>query len=155
MRLKNIFMFMTAFFILFVSAFAAEAQPKGPHFEDKGMRLDMCGLRVFLELRLTDSQRAQMMDILNKHRNDRKKVQCFIGESRKELRSLLEAEQFNEEKVRNALRKAYQTREDMFVARAKMMAQLKAVLTPDQQEILKKLGSRKMKRDRPRHEFRP
>jgi len=155
MRFRNMFIVVTAILMLFMSAFAAEARCRGPYFKDKGMGPDMRGLRVLLELKLTDSQRMQIMDILDKYWKDREEVGCSVAENRRELRRLLEEEQFNEERARKGFRKAYeerrnyQFREDMFVAKAKLMAQIKKVLTPEQQEILKKLGPRHVKRARP------
>jgi Spy/CpxP family protein refolding chaperone len=46
------------------------------------------------------------------------------------------AEEFNEEKVREAFRESSEAREDMAVQKAKMIAEIKTILDPEQVELL-------------------
>ena len=50
--------------------------------------------------------------------------------------AVLGAEQFNEENARKAFREASGVREDLFVLRARMLSEMKAVLTPQQVQML-------------------
>ena len=129
---------------VFAATFVAEARPFGPNVKTRGMRSGLGGLRAFLELKLSDSQQAEMMNIVNKYRNERESLRNSIAETRKDLSTVLQAAQLNEEDARKAFRAASAIREEMFLLRAKMMAELKSVLTPEQLELWKERKTRRL-----------
>jgi Spy/CpxP family protein refolding chaperone len=148
MNLRKALTVMVAVSMIFILAFAAEARPFGPK---RGIRPDLGGLKAFLQLKLSDSQQVHMMNILNKYETDRESLRNSMMEARKNLSAILHAEKFNNEHARKAFRDASAVREEMFVLKAKMMAELKEVLTPEQQEFLKDRRAQRMKRIR--HHF--
>lgn len=148
MNLRKALTVMVAFSMVYALALAAEARPFGPN---RGIRPDLGGLKAFLQLKLSDSQQMQMMNILNKYQTDRESLRNSIMEARKNLSAVLRAEKFNNEHARKAFREASVVREEMFVLKAKMMAELKAVLTPEQREFLKDRRTQRM--GRLRHRF--
>jgi protein CpxP len=148
MNLRKALTVMMAVSVVFALAFVAEARPFGPN---RGTRSDLGGLKAFLQLKLSDSQQVDMMNILNKYQTDRESLRNSIMEARKNLSAVLRAEKFNNEHARKAFREASAVREEMFVLKAKMMAELKAVLTPEQREFLKNRRAQRM--ERIRHRF--
>ena len=127
MKLKNVLIVMVAVSMAFVFAVTAQARPVGKK---------LFGLRNFLELKLSDSQQAEMVNIITKYQDQRESLRSSMMEARNGLQAVLEAEQFNEEQARKAFQKASALREEMFVVRGKMMGELKAVLTPEQVGVL-------------------
>ena len=123
----------------FALAFAAEARPFGP-------KRGMGGLKGFLELRLSEAQQQEMMNIINKYQPEREGLRNRMIESRRNLRAVLRAEPFNEGEARKAFREASAMREDIFVLRAKMMLELKALLTPEQKELIKERRGQRAKK---------
>jgi Spy/CpxP family protein refolding chaperone len=117
----------------FALAFAAEARPFGPK---RGMKSGLGGLKGFLELKLSEAQQGEMMNIINKYQPEREGLRNQMMEARRNLRAVLHAEPFNEGEARKAFREASAMREEMFVLRAKMMTELKAVLTSEQKALI-------------------
>lgn len=115
-------------------AFAAEARPFGPK---RGMKSRLGGLKNFLELKLSEAQQAEMMTIFDKYQTEREGLRVRMMEAGRNLRTVLHVEPFNEGEARKAFREAAAMREEMFVLRARMMTELKAVLTPEQKELIK------------------
>jgi len=113
----------------FALAFAAEARPFGP-------KRGMGGLKGFLELRLSEAQQQEMMNIINKYQPEKEGLRNRMMESRRNLRAVVRTEPFNEGEARKAFREASATREDIFVLRVRMMSEMKAVLTPEQKQLL-------------------
>ena len=155
MNLRKALTVMVAVSMVLALAFAAEARPLGPGHKGRGMRGDLGGLKTLLELKLSDTQQAEMMNIVNKYQKERESLRSSSMEARKNLSAVLRAEQFNEEQARKAFREASAARENMFVLKAKMMAELKAVLTPEQLESLKERKAQRIERMRHRFETGP
>ncbi len=136
--------------LLFAAAFVVEARPFGPHMQKRGMGSGFTGLRAFHDLKLSDAQQESITNIINKYQDQRETLWNSMVEARKNLRVVLQAEHFNEEGARKAYREASALREDMFVLRAKMMAELRAVLTPEQLELLKERKAKRLERKKKR-----
>jgi Spy/CpxP family protein refolding chaperone len=123
--------------LLFMAPFSAEAGHFGPFMQKRGIRSGFDGLGAFLELKITDTQRAAITEIIGKYRNQSENLRDGLFKARRHLREVLSAEPFNEEEARKAFREASAAREEMFVLRAKMTAEMKTVLTPEQISLLK------------------
>ena len=123
--------------LFFVAAFVVEARPFGHRMQKHGMGSGFGGLSAFLNLKLTDAQQETMTNILNRYREQRESLRDRLMEMREKQMSIVHAETFDEDAARKAFREGSSVREDMFVLRAKMMAEMKAVLTPEQLETLK------------------
>ena len=125
---------------------AAYARPFGPSRKGRGMGWDSGGFRAFLELNLTETQRADMLTIINKYQDERQTLRNTAVEARRNLQTVLNVETFNEEAVRKALREKSDIREEMFILRIKMTNELKAVLTAEQLELLEERKSQRRER---------
>ncbi len=132
--------------LVFATAFVVEARPFGPDMQKRGMGSGFAGLRAFHDLKLSDAQQESITNIINQFQNRRETLRNSMVDARKNLRVVLQTEQFNEEDARKAYREASTVREDMFVLRAKMMAELRAVLTPEQLELLKERKAKRLER---------
>ena len=130
----------------FAGAAGAEARHFSKRFQGHGMVPGMAGLRSFIDLGLSESQQTKMKSIMDEHRSKRVNLMDDIKKARKDLSMVLETEPFNEEDARNAFKKVSAIREEMFLLRAKMIADLKSLLTPEQRERLKERNTRRLER---------
>jgi Spy/CpxP family protein refolding chaperone len=105
----------------------------GMPFMGKGLT----GLKTFIELNLTENQKADALRIIDGFTAFRGSKKGAMQEARANMKTVVQAETFNEEQAREAFRMATALREDLFVQRVKMMSELKAILSPEQLELLK------------------
>lgn len=123
--------------IFFTGAVAVEAGRFGRHHDPSGiMGPEFRGLKTIIQLDLSDSQKLKIMSIIEKYENERASLKESLREARKNLTRVLETEQADEDQIRSALRRAEPIREELFVKRVKMAAELKTVLTPEQLQLL-------------------
>jgi Spy/CpxP family protein refolding chaperone len=139
-------MVMVSMVLVFATSCIVEARPFGPHMQKRGMGFGFTGLRAFHDLKLSDTQQESITNIINQYQDQRETIRDSMVEARKNLRVVLQAVHFNEGDTRKAYREASALREDMFVLRAKMMAELRAVLTPEQLELLKERKAKRLER---------
>jgi len=130
-------------------AFAAEARAFGPK---RGMKSGLGGLKGFLELKLSEAQQGEMMNILNKYQPEREGLRDRMMEAGRNLRALLRAEPFNEGEARKSFREASVMREEMFILRARMMTELRALLTLEQKELIRERRAQRAERMKQRFE---
>lgn len=102
----------------------------------RGMGKGLMGIETLLELNLTDRQRTELLGIIDKSRDEQEKLRERMREARKDLRIVMQADEFNETALREAFRKSSSVREEAFVLRAKMMNDMRKVLTDEQRAIL-------------------
>jgi len=152
MKSKNVVTAAVAVLIIGAVAFAASAGPPGRGFGGRGMKGKLGGLQAFLDLNLAEAQQVQMREIIGKYENERERLRENVMEAGKNISTVLRSATFNEEEARKAFRKASAIREEIFVMRARMMAELKAVLTPEQQQNLKDRRTRRLERMKSRLE---
>ena len=101
----------------------------GAHF-GQGM------LRVLLNLDLTDAQKHEAALILSKYRDQGRERRAALRTTVEELRGTAEADPFDEEAIRAAFQGVAGAGEEMAVHGAKLVAELKGILTPEQKESL-------------------
>jgi Spy/CpxP family protein refolding chaperone len=88
------------------------------------------------DLNLSDAQKQQLFSIFLKYRGDRRTVaDSFLQKGTEAVNRLL-TEEFDEAKIRQTFKDSEAQREEFFVSRAKMLAEMKAVLNPDQLQLL-------------------
>jgi Spy/CpxP family protein refolding chaperone len=88
------------------------------------------------DLNLSDVQKQQLFSIFLKYRDDRRTaVGSFLQKGTEAVNRLL-TEDFDEAKVRQTFRDSEAQREEFIVSHAKMLAEMKAVLNPDQLQLL-------------------
>lgn len=93
--------------------------------------------QLFQELNLSDEQKKQLFEIFMNNQNDRDTVMNDVLKIQTDVSNMILTEAFNEEKVRQMFRESTAKMEDFVVSRAKIVYEMKAVLTPQQVEILK------------------
>ncbi|HEY0386477.1 MAG TPA: Spy/CpxP family protein refolding chaperone [Pyrinomonadaceae bacterium] len=118
--------------------------------EGRGMR-DGFGGRFAEKLNLTDAQKEQMKQIAARFRESTKALrQQGRGERGDEFDALKDGT-FNEAAVRAAAQARANARVEMEVARARMMSEMYAVLTPEQKA---QLAAERQQREQKRQEWR-
>ena len=137
MKTRNALIVILAALVVLALVFSAEARPFGPAFGKRDSGGALAGLQTFLALKLTDAQQEQMQGIIAKYQGQDKELKAKLLETRRNNWKVLSASPFNEANARTAFKDASPIREDMFILRAKMMAELKSVLTPEQVNLLK------------------
>ena len=114
-------------------AFSAEAMGPGRYHHGGGL----FGLKAVLQLNLTDAQRTQILSIFAKY--DMKTAWTNLREARKTFRTSLS--QATSEDAIDGIVSAYLTtvtplQQQLLSMRAKMIYEIKAVLTADQLQLL-------------------
>ena len=112
-------------------------QRRGRGFAGRGQKFQ----QLAQELNLSEAQKQELFAIFMKHRETRGPMIEGFVETGKEVATLLLNEDFDETKVRELFQKGVSQREDAFVEHAKMFAEMKAVLTPEQVEMLQQKGT--------------
>ena len=137
--------------IVVAGAYAVEAMQFGRHHGSAGvMGSKIFGLKTLIELNLSDSQKSQILSIINKYEKEMEIARNNLREARHNIRSILEAGELNENDLRNACRLAAPIKEDLLVMGAKMKTELKTVLTSEQLQLLEEHKTRRMERFRER-----
>ena len=127
-------LFLTVFF---ATPVVVEAGRFGRHHGQFGvMGPELYGLKTFIQLKLTPEQQSQILGIIEKYDNQRQSLKMSLREARRNLARVLQAEQPDENEIKNALHQAAPVREELLVMRVEMMAELKSVLTPEQLQLL-------------------
>ena len=127
---------ITGVFVLTtILALACSAEAMGPGRYHHGGGL--FGLKAVLQLNLTDSQRTQILSLFAKY--DIKPVRNGLWQARKNLRTALS--QATSEDAIDGIVSAYLTavaplQQQLLSMRAKMIYEIKAVLTPEQLQML-------------------
>jgi Spy/CpxP family protein refolding chaperone len=126
------------FVIIIISAcsIAAEARGFGPDSRRHGPWIGFRGMRVFLELKLSEAQQSKMLEIMDKYREKREGMHDRMRKARAQIWKVMSSEKIDEPALRDALRKSSSVREDLVVLRARMKTELKTILTPEQLKML-------------------
>jgi Spy/CpxP family protein refolding chaperone len=140
--------------IIFCGAVVVRAEHFGQKHPRFGMEKGFFGLRTLVQLDLSDAQKTKVSNIINKYRDERKNIQLQLSEAKKQLWSAIHAENFSEKKLRQAHRQVSPIREELAVLRARFMAELKPVLTPDQLKMLKEKRAKFSGKMKERRQFR-
>lgn len=96
------------------------------------------------ELNLTAEQKKDLFAIVMKYRDAHKDTRQNMQNIRKQFADMaldLLNEEFDEEKVRQTYRESTAKMEDTVVTAARMFAEMKTVLTPEQLELLQEKGA--------------
>lgn len=133
MKLNRLLIIALAVAMIFGSASTILAKHAralhGPH------AMDLKGLME--ELDLSEEQRAQVEVIVVKYEDDRNNLAESLKEARDALEGVIFAEPYDEAAVRQAAQQVSTIREELAVLQAKMIAELRTVLTPEQMGYLK------------------
>jgi Spy/CpxP family protein refolding chaperone len=151
MKPKTLMTGLIAASMVLTMAFVAQARPFGRGFSDRGIDAGVGRLKALLEIKLSDNQRTQLINIINKYDEQREGLRNRMIEARKNLWGVLKAPNFDEEKARNAFREVSAVREDLFVLRAKMMSEMKSLLTPEQLQLLQERKAQRYEKKKDFH----
>jgi Spy/CpxP family protein refolding chaperone len=88
--------------------------------------------KIINELDLTADKKKKVDDILTKNHDERKKLMEILREAHKQLNTVISAKEFDEAAFRKGFQQASSIKENLAVLRAKMIPELRAVLTPEQ-----------------------
>jgi Spy/CpxP family protein refolding chaperone len=137
--------------IVLADACAVNAMHSGRHSGFTGaMGSRILGLKTLIQLNLSDSQKSRILSIIGKYENDIENAKNNLREARHNIRAALQAGKFNENEIRNAYRQAAPIKEELLVMGAKMMAEMKTVLTAEQLQLLEERKAQRIEEIRGR-----
>ena len=122
--------------VLFSGLLVVQAGAFGPQHPRGGL----FHLKAFMALDLSDSQKSEIKNILDNHKEERTKIRTQLLAARKDAMENLHGKPFNEENTRQAFRKISPIMEDAMVLKAKINSELRTILTPEQRDLLEKNG---------------
>ena len=133
----------------------AGAKSFGPGNFSRNFGGGLSGLKTFIELNLSETQKSKVLSIIAYYQDKRQSVIENLLGARKDLRNALKSEQFNEDEVRTAYRRVSSIQEDLLVLRVQMRSELKALLTTEQSKLLEEKRERRFERmkNRPENRF--
>lgn len=142
--MKKIVLYIAAFALL---AFAGQAlaQPIPPPGADVNTVYKRV-LKGLQQLKLTTDQKKKVKESLEKYHPQISPLVRSLFDERRTLRGLIRDEKFDEKAIRDQVAKIAGVEADIAVFRAKVSQELRASLTPEQQEKLKKIKVRADKR---------
>lgn len=148
---------LTTFTILVIICLVAShagAKSFGPgnHFQNFGG--GFAGLKTFIELNLSETQKSDVMSVLNDYEDKRESTREKLREATGSLANAMQSEEINENAIKTAYRQLSSIREDMLILKIQMRSKLKALLTPEQLELLKEKRSQRSERIKNRLENR-
>jgi Spy/CpxP family protein refolding chaperone len=97
-------------------------------------------------LDLTDAQQAQMKDIIAKEKPTIQPLVQQLRQGHQQMKQLEQAATFDEVKVRAAASQQTQAMTELMVQKARIKAELMAVLTPDQKDKMAKFEAKRQAR---------
>jgi Spy/CpxP family protein refolding chaperone len=121
-----------------------------PGMGDPGAHFGQGVLRALLDLNLTDTQKHEAALILSKYRDDGQARRDALRTALEGLRDTAEADPFDEEAIRAAYKGVARAGEEMAVHGARLVAELKGILTPEQKESLEEHRSARHEKRRGR-----
>jgi Spy/CpxP family protein refolding chaperone len=111
-------------------------------------------LRALIKLDLTDVQKHEAALILSRYREEGKSRRDALRKAFEELRGTTEADPLDEEAVRSAYKGVAAAGEEMAVHGAKLVAELKGILTPEQRASLEEMKAARHQKRKGRMESR-
>ena len=116
------------------------AQVAEGNFPERGRAAEL-----LQELNPTLEQKKQLFGIAMKyrgmHQDTRDEMQAVRKQVATTMLDLLNSDEFDEARVRQTFQESAAKLEDVVVSGAKMLSEMKAILTPEQQEILQQKGA--------------
>jgi len=137
MKTKRTLVVGLAIAVVLGGALVAAAAVFPGHHRRGGAGPGIMGLKTLIELNLSDSQKDQVLEILDRYEQEKQNAAESLLDARKHLFTVGHAGEFNEIDIRNAFRQVSSIEEELFVLRVKMMTELEAVLNSEQIELLK------------------
>ncbi len=128
---KKLFAVVFILAILGSGLLTVQAGAFGPHHGG-----GMLHLKALMALDLSNAQKAEVKSIFDTFKGEEKEIRDQLLEAKKGIREVIHAEGFDEENARLAFRQLSINMEDMLVLKAKIMVEIKKVLSSDQLDSL-------------------
>ncbi|MFZ2634069.1 MAG: Spy/CpxP family protein refolding chaperone [Desulfosalsimonadaceae bacterium] len=100
------------------------------------------GMMLFKELNLSDRQQEQVKAIMDRHQKEMQGLDEKIDAARKSVHEAVHADEFNEQRIRDAHKILAAEKENIAVLRGKIFSEIRPVLTPEQVTQLKEMRNR-------------
>jgi Spy/CpxP family protein refolding chaperone len=113
-----------------------------------GMGPGFPGLKMVMHLDLSDAQRDEIRTIIKKYRAEGQEIREDLASVRENMASVMFADQLDEAAVRSQFKVLAPQMEDLAVLGARIISEVKTVLTPDQIETMKEMRSERMGKQR-------
>ncbi|NOT25675.1 MAG: periplasmic heavy metal sensor [Acidobacteria bacterium] len=125
--------------------------PRGPRGGGPGFR----GGLPLRELSLTDTQRTQVQQLVQKHREGTRALMESAMKARQAQQQAIEAVPTNESAIRSAAAAVADVEADLAVQQAQLQNEIFNLLTPEQQQQLQKVRADREARMKQRAQQRP
>ncbi|HHC24666.1 MAG TPA: periplasmic heavy metal sensor [Desulfobacterales bacterium] len=112
------------------------------------------GLKALMHLDLSDTQKAEVAEVFTKYQEDREDVRNSIMTARENLFTAIHADEFSEAGVRQASQAVASVMEEGAVLKAKIVAEVKPILTPEQIALMKERRAKRTEKMKERREFK-
>lgn len=106
---------------------------------NQGTGIETTLIKTLIQLNLTDAQKQAIAAILKKYKPTVKQGAVQVLDARKNLFEAIHGNVFDEGAVRNASKNMASAEEELAVLRAKIVSEVRAVLTPEQITTLDKI----------------
>jgi len=107
--------------------------------------------RMAKELKLTDAQKEKVQAVFKAEHDKNAPLREKLADNRKQLRQAAEAESFDEAAAKTLAASQANLQAELIVSRLRVQSQIRAILTPEQRELAKKLHPMKGEKGRGRH----
>jgi Spy/CpxP family protein refolding chaperone len=121
---------------------------------DGGIGMGFGFFRILNRLDLDENQKRQVASVLKSHRDEIGNVATGFAEAKEALMNAGAADEFSEDAVKQAARATAGQVEQLIVLRARMMNEIKRVLTPEQTSMLRGFKDKRAARMQDHIEFR-
>ena len=121
---------------------AGDRMGKGPHHRGDGPM----GLKLLKQLDLTENQEIRVREMFSAHREEMRPHANKLRIARNTMVQTMETAPLDEPAVREAHRALAGIREEMVVARARMMDEVRSILTPEQNARLTQMKAERRER---------
>jgi periplasmic protein CpxP/Spy len=112
------------------------------------------GFPLLRQLDLTEAQRQQVRDVMQRHSQQKQEAGKKLREAHDAQRSAVEAMPVNEALIRSTSQALANAQTDMALLQARIHSDVWALLTPDQQQKAKELRDQRAARQRERQQRR-
>jgi len=136
-------------------ALVAEARGPFPGAHGRSAGQGWMNLKSLLELDLSDAQKTEIQKLISQREEEMAALKQQSFQAGKDFRKALRSEPLNESGLRLAYKALSSVREEHLVQGARLRAELKQILTPEQLELLKKQRGHRMERPGGRLEMGP
>lgn len=104
-------------------------------------------------MELTDTQKGQIKELVQKEHQDKAPLMQQIKEGKQQLREAMQAAVINEDAVRTLMKRQAELKTDLMLSRIKLRNEIFTLLTPEQQKLAIKLRSLREGRQHSTHHF--